>query len=53
MYVPPIIKFLRKVALKVKHKIVNRKSKMQEEMDKLAEQYGVSKSELRLQVQGV
>ena len=36
------------VALKVKHKIKNRKSAMQVEMDKLAEQYGVSKTELRV-----
>jgi hypothetical protein len=53
LYLPTITKFLRKVALKVKHKIKNRKSKMQIEMEKLAEQYGVSKSELRMQVEGV
>ena len=53
LYLPPITKFMRKVALKVKHKIKNRKSKMQIEMEKLAEQYGISKSELRLQAEGV
>ena len=53
LYIPPITKFIRRVVHKMKHKIKNRKSKMQIEMDKLAEQYGVSQSELRLQVQGV
>ena len=44
---------LLKVALKVKHKIKNRKSAMQVEIDKLAEQYGVPTNELRMQIQGV
>ena len=44
---------LLKVALKVTHKIKNRKSAMQVEIDKLAEQYGVPTSELRMQIQGV
>jgi len=52
-FVPPLTKFIRKVALKVKHKIKNRKSAMQVEIDKLAEQYGVPTSELRMQIQGV
>eukprot|EP00804_Cyclotella_cryptica_P028991 CCRYP_012401-RB/>CCRYP_012401-RB protein AED:0.27 eAED:0.27 QI:186/0/1/1/0/0/2/173/59 len=48
--IPPFDKFMRKIALKVKHKIMNRKSSIQLEYEKLAEQYGVSKSDLKMQV---
>jgi hypothetical protein len=37
----------------MKHKMKSRKSSIQMEMDKLAEQFGVSKSEIRMQIEGV
>eukprot|EP00804_Cyclotella_cryptica_P028990 CCRYP_012401-RA/>CCRYP_012401-RA protein AED:0.19 eAED:0.31 QI:494/0/0.5/1/0/0/2/0/83 len=51
---PPVIRDSGRNQLsetdKMKHKIMNRKSSIQLEYEKLAEQYGVSKSDLKMQV---